>query len=330
MSNLIEVIMPMRGNCRYVSETVESLVQDLGADFSLCIPFSELEPSVQDSIRSMAPMADIRYVDANGMTLAEGLHEAVLTSSKEFLLRIDADDKVVKDRSHQQLKFLLENPNTAVVGSQMVFIDEHSDPIGQTEYSVNTISNEFGFGCKLAHPSVMLRRSHVLFSGSYKDVCNFNGRSLCEDFDLWLRILESFQISVIDAPLTEYRIHAGQSTQELSLEVSICSLLLRSRKILKESRNFIPVDALALNSKEIRFAWRGMKDINSPESRVWLLEYSILLVKNTGKFFDFRTRDRFTDWFSDVKYWLISVLFLVRHRGTYKREILKFREELSK
>lgn len=321
--------MPMRGNCRYVEETIESLIQDLGTNFSLCIPFSELEPSVQDSIWSIAPMADIRFIDANGMTLAEGLHEAVFTSSKEFLLRIDADDKVVKGRSHRQLKFLLENPNSAVVGSQMIFIDENSNPIGQTDYSVNTISTEFGFGCKLAHPSVMLRRSHVLFSGSYKNVCNFNGRSLCEDFDLWLRILESFQISVIDSPLTEYRIHVGQSTQELSLEVSICSLLLRSRKILKEPRNPIPVEALKLNSKEIRFAWRAMREINSPESRIWLLELSILLVKNVGKFLNVSAKERYTDWFRDVKYFSISVLFLIRHRGTYKKEMLKFRQEPS-
>jgi hypothetical protein len=322
--------MPMRGSCLYVSETVESLVQDLGANFSLCIPFSEMELSVQDYIRSMAPMADIRFVDANGMTLAEGLQEAVLTSSKEFLLRIDADDKVVKGRSRQQLKILLDNPNTAVVGSQMVFIDENSNPIGQTEYSVNTISHEFGFGCKLAHPSVMLRRSQVLLSGGYKDICNFNGRSLCEDFDLWLRILESFEISVIDAPLTEYRLHANQSTQKLSLEVSICSLLIRSRKILKETRNTIPIYALRLNSNEIRFAWQALRDINSPEARIWLLELSILLVKNTGKFFNFRTRDRTTNWFSDVRIWITSVLFLAKRHGTYRKEILKFREELAR
>jgi hypothetical protein len=329
MNNLIEVIMPMRGNCRYVEETIESLIQDLGTDFSLCIPFSELESSARNLINSLAPMAQIRYVDANGMTLAEGLNEAVSSSSKEYLLRIDSDDKVVKGRAHQQLEFLIKNPEAAVVGSQMFFIDENSTRVGQTDYSVNNISSEFGFGCKLAHPSVMLRRSHVLLSGNYQDICTIDGRSLCEDFDLWLRILELFEICVIDLPLTEYRLHTGQSTQKFSLEISICSLLLRSRKIQKEPRGQIPVEALRLNSKEIRIAWRAMRAINSPESRIWLLELSILLVKNIGEFLNMRTKERYTDWFRDVKYFSISALFLIRHRGTYKKEILKFRQESS-
>jgi hypothetical protein len=124
MINSIEVIMPMRGECKYARETMDSLIQDLGNEFSLCIPFSELDNSVKLMIQTIAPDVKVRYIDANGMTLAEGLNIAVRTSAKDFLLRIDADDKVVKGRARQQLDFLVNHKTSAVVGSQMIFIDE--------------------------------------------------------------------------------------------------------------------------------------------------------------------------------------------------------------
>jgi hypothetical protein len=328
MINSIEVIMPMRGECKYARETMDSLIQDLGNEFSLCIPFSELDNSVKLMIQTIAPDVKVRYIDANGMTLAEGLNIAVRTSAKDFLLRIDADDKVVKGRARQQLDFLVNHKTSAVVGSQMIFIDEMSNSIGQTNYATKSVSAEFGFGCRIAHPSVMVRRSHVIASGNYQDVCNFNGVSLCEDFDLWLRILETYEIHVLDLFLTEYRIHTKQSTQRHLLEIGICSLLLRARKILNDSRRIIPIEALDLSSEEIRIAWRSLRGVNSIESRVWLLELSILVVKNCEKLLKSEAKAIRSNKLKRLDLLVYALWYLLRNHGSYQREISNFRDHL--
>jgi guanylate kinase len=319
----------MRGESKYVIETLESLVKDMGKQFSICIPYSELNESVKKSVQEAIPNAALRFLDCSELSLAEALNLAVETSKKEFILRIDSDDKVIKGRTQQQHKILQEDLDTAVVGSQVIFIDENSDEIGKSRYDVKTSSSEFAFGCRLAHPSVMFRRSQILSVGNYQDICNFHGRSICEDYDLWLRVVKNFKIEIIDEPLTEYRIHKGQSSHKFELAIQMCSFLLRAGKILGTPRRPIEISELSLSSSTFKNVVFQMRRQETPESYVWLLDYSIFITKgffklvfsapNSGKITLIKNLDKL----------FFAFKYLVSNRGSYETHLSDFRRTFT-
>jgi len=319
----------MRGECRYAKETLQSIIRDIGHEFSLCIPHSELSQSVKDMINAVVPKAVVRYLDAGGFTLAEALNLAVSTSEKEFILRIDSDDKVVEGRTLKQYQFLMENDNTAVVGSQIVFIDENSKHLGKSNYSVKTFSLEFGFGCRIAHPSVMFRRSQIISVGNYQEICNLRGRSICEDYDLWLRVIEKYRIMILDEHLTEYRIHTRQNTQKYEAEIFLCSLILRSRKILGSTRNQVEIEDLRLESIRFKGIVNQMKNLETPESRVWLLDLSIFTVKKYLALTSDLSNDRVLRGIKNLNLWFFAFGYVLKNRGDYEREITIFRSMIN-
>ena len=322
--------MPMRGTCLYVRETLESIVKDVGNHFSMCITFSELNFSVEDMVQSIAPEAKVRYITADRLSLAQALNIAVKSSTKKYILRIDSDDNVITGRTSKQFKFLEENPDIAVVGSQVVLIDKFSNRIGQSEYDTKTFSEEFGFGCRLAHPSVMFRRDQIMSVGNYQDICNLQGWSFCEDYDLWLRVLELYGIGILDEPLTEYRIHGSQLTQKFEVEVFLCSLLLRFRKILGEPRMSIIDNDLSLDSPAIKKAISRMRLLNTPESRVWLLEYAIFTLRKYPSILRTISKSKTMYFTKNLNLWFFCLRYVLRNQGSYKRELANHRSGLSK
>jgi hypothetical protein len=246
----------------------------------------------------------------------------------EYILRIDSDDKIVKGRSKKQFEYLVANNDVAVVGSQVLFIDENSRIIGRSEYKAATFFEEFGFGCRIAGPSVMFRKSLILSCGNYKDICILSDRSICEDFDLWLRVLEEYKLAILDEALTEYRIHSSQATQIYEVETFLCSMILRSRKILHDAREQINPKDLRIDSTTLRDLMTRMKKLGTPESNVWLLDYSIFLAKNYADIVRRHSAGRFKFFCMNIDLLLFAIRYLLTNKGSYEREIEKYRSEL--
>jgi hypothetical protein len=321
--------MPMRGESKYVIETLESLVKDMGKQFSICIPYSELNESVKKSVQEAIPNAALRFLDCSELSLAEALNLAVETSKKEFILRIDSDDKVIKGRTQQQHKILQEDLDTAVVGSQVIFIDETSDEIGKSRYDVKTSSSEFAFGCRLAHPSVMFRRSQILSVGNYQDICNFHGRSICEDYDLWLRVVKNFKIEIIDEPLTEYRLHKAQSSHKFESAIQMCSFIMRAGSALETPRRPIEISEISLSSSTFKNLVIQMRHQDTPESFVWLLDYSIFITRNYFKMaFSELSRGKIA-LIKNLDKLFFAIKYLVYNKGSYETHLSDFRRTFT-
>ena len=119
-----------------------------------------------------------------GPVLARGL----LACRSELVLRIDADDASLPERSSWQVKQLLENPSLAVLGGQLeeVSISEMASPrktLRTVPFTASAIRERSQWQNPMNHPTVALRRSQVLKAGNYRNCPYF------EDWDLWLRMI---------------------------------------------------------------------------------------------------------------------------------------------
>jgi hypothetical protein len=113
----------------------------------------------------------------------------------------------------------------------------------------------------------MLRKSHLLQVGGYRSFFQY-----AEDFDLWLRLSEKYDLANIESPLASYRIHASQTTSHSFKRlawVQVGARVARNQRIAGKAE---------INEKYNNFAeWKKSNKYN-PQIN-YLLLFELLLHK---------------------------------------------------
>lgn len=146
----------------------------------------------------------IKYFEENrglGLVLRDGVNMA----KNELIARMDADDISTLDRCELQLEKFQENPDLDIVGGNFYEFTNYLDEKVSLKKYPTMFEDIKKFAKKrnpFAHPSVMFRRSSVIKCGNYRDV------HLCEDYDLWSRMIQSnCKCENIDRPILNMRVN---------------------------------------------------------------------------------------------------------------------------
>lgn len=146
--------------------------------------------------------------------LGYSLNRGVNLCNNEIILRMDSDDIMFPDRIIKQFNYMNSNKECVLLGSQIImFIKENNKIInkGATNHK-NLTLDEFKKNKKhwlMNHPTFCFRKSKIIEIGNYNNKLH----SMCEDFELILRVLNKYKkIHNINEPLLYYRLHNEQLT----------------------------------------------------------------------------------------------------------------------
>lgn len=212
----VSVLLPVRNAAATLAEAVDSL---------FCQTLTQMEIlAVEDGSEdgSLALLHELAATDnrlrvfsqaAQGIVIA--LNFAAQEASTPFLARMDADDICEPERLAKQLDVMQREPDLAAAGSMVVGFGQvgqgwqrYLDWLNGLQDS-EAIHLNLYVESPLAHPSVMIRRSYFEAVGGYRE---FDGP---EDYDLWLRLVESgARLSTVAEPLLRWRDHAGRLTRK--------------------------------------------------------------------------------------------------------------------
>ncbi|WP_169303111.1 glycosyltransferase family 2 protein [Thalassotalea mangrovi] len=207
-SPLISVIMPVYNAQAYVKEAVFSILEQSFTDFEVIIVD---DGSTDASGRILADIARqdsrIHLYSRTNHGLISSLNFALDKARGQYLARMDADDVSTPQRLQQQLQFLQQHPDIAVLGTGYVYIDQHGHRLGKRHTCMyhDDIVASFFFGNPIAHPSVMVNRRLLRQPLNYE--ADYIG---AEDFQLWLRLSQQVRFANLPEPLLYYRL-SGQS-----------------------------------------------------------------------------------------------------------------------
>lgn len=181
----------------YVKEKPEFLSQSLDSIFNQqLVPNEvvlvkdgaltpELDKVIEDFEHSHPHVFKIVAFEKNqGLGIA--LREGLMACSYDIVARMDTDDICKPERFSTQVRFLSENPNVDVVGSN---IDEFSDTPADSNRvrRVPETDSEIKSAARLRNPlnhmSVVFRKESVIKAG------NYHHRLYFEDYDLWIRMI---------------------------------------------------------------------------------------------------------------------------------------------
>ena len=208
---LVAVLLPCYGSLPYIQETIESLMQQTFSDFEVVIINDRIASEDLEYVKGLARLdSRFRVLESEGHGISAALNTGIASSNSSLIARIDADDKMDPKRLEVQSHEIELNGAVLCVGSQLKLIDNNGGFIRYTSFpeSPSQIRKMMDLRNVVAHPSVLFRKDAILKVGSYRSF--FDG---AEDYDLWLRLLNSGEILNLHEPLTTYRIHASQETR---------------------------------------------------------------------------------------------------------------------
>lgn len=151
----------------------------------------------------------IRILRQAPLGVAAALNTGLSAARAAIVARMDADDIAAPDRLARQYAALNSRSNAVAIGSACRVLDQHGKLLGyrspptQPEQIRRTLVR----GNCMIHPTMMLRRDPVLRLGGYRSPFRF-----CEDFDLWLRLSEHYDLINLPETLLDYREHDRQLT----------------------------------------------------------------------------------------------------------------------
>lgn len=249
----ISVVMSVYNGESYLKEAIESILNQTLADFEFIIVN---DGSVDGSLEMLQSYQDERIKLINNgenIGLTKSLNKALKQARGEYIARQDADDISLPNRLKEQLQYLQEHPEIALLGTGAYIIEESGNilrrgvPLAEPSKENLVKDNPF------VHGSVMFRKKIIEEVGAYNEFYRYS-----QDYELWLRIAVHHKAANLTHPLYKARRHSksvqakkrkdGALYHLLALKLSNGSLDKKVVEIVRDKgiSNLYPY----LNSKE--------------------------------------------------------------------------------
>lgn len=201
----VSVIMSVYNDEQYLSEAIDSILNQTYSKFEFII-INDGSTDSSSEILDEYKRKDSRVIVINqkNVGLTKSLNKAIKLSTGDYIARMDSDDISHRDRLQKQVDFLMANVDYALVGTNVIKIDEHGKhlEVNKTKYHHNDICDTFKNRNCIAHGSVMINKELL------GDLLKYDETFLyAQDFRLWAKIAKRFKIANLKEPLYMLRLH---------------------------------------------------------------------------------------------------------------------------
>lgn len=187
----VSVLLPCYNAASTLEECLVSLEAQTFTDYEVIAVDDGSSDSTLEILQSRQHRdARYRVLARPHAGIISALNAGLTECHAPFVARLDADDRCMPDRLEQQVQFLRENPEIALVSCLVRGFPAEQVREGFRIYiewqnalvTAADIRREMFVESPFAHPSVMFRKEWVEKVGSYQE------HGWPEDYDLWLRL----------------------------------------------------------------------------------------------------------------------------------------------
>lgn len=239
----IDVLLPVKNGKAYLTEAIESIIQQSYADWRLIVldhgsDDGSYETSLEYS-RKDSRVQVFQFLDAVG--LSGLLNKGLELCDCQFVMRHDADDIALPERMKLALAAFKSNPGIDVVGGHAIQIDAKGNETGLIRVPTDPARLQVSFFFKnpMIHPATMIRFSAIKAMGIRYGIdflkvlpeserLDVNG--LAEDYYLFGQLGIMGKCMNLDEYLIKYRWHgenvgAKKAFDQITLSVTISRYL---------------------------------------------------------------------------------------------------------
>lgn len=262
----VTVLMPVYNCEKYVEKAIESILKQSFRDFEFLIIDDASKDKTLSIVKKYAKKDKRIRVVANkkNIQIAKSLNKGVDMAKADIIARMDSDDFSMSDRLKLQYNFLKRNPKIAIVGSNMIIVDDKGKKISKREYPTDSKSLRkimFRYS-PFAHPSVSFRKNIFLEFGGY------NPRMVpCEDIDLWFKVCSKYEIANISKNLLQYRLVISSNSHKNLKKLELLGFRIKLNAIRKYGYKISTGDVL-FNSMQFLSLW-----FMTPKMRIYFYDF---------------------------------------------------------
>lgn len=237
---LVSVAMSVYNGEKYLRGSVLSILNQTFRDFEFIIINDGSTDNTREILKSFSDEdSRIVLIHHENIGLTQSLNKGISVSKGKYIARQDADDISMPERLFKQVSFMEMNPTVGLLSTCFEFIDECGKKIRPCYLAIDneTLKKRLMHINQFCHGASMIRKAALDFVGVYRNFFRY-----AQDYDLWLRISEKYEVSNLPDFLYLYREFANA---------------ISSRKLVKQSQ-FAGV-AVEMAKQRMKF---GIDDID--------------------------------------------------------------------
>lgn len=201
-ARLVSVVIPCYNHAHYLGHAIESVLAQTHRHFEIVVVD---DGSTDGTAEVAARYAEVRVVRQCNAGLSTARNAGLAASRGEYVVFLDADDRLLPDALQAGLNSLFLHPEAAFVSGHFRYINADGSlrkqqpqlPLESPPYEGMLRGNYITM-----HATVMYRRAIFDEVGGFDPAL----RS-CEDYDLYLRITRGHPVARHDEVVAEYRRH---------------------------------------------------------------------------------------------------------------------------
>jgi len=233
----ISVIIPCYNHGKFIQEAIDSVKEQSFKDWEIIVINNCSDDPYTLKIFKLLEEQKIKVLHSEKRGPSAARNMGIKNSSGDYILPLDADDKIGPEYLELGSKFLDSNPETGIVYCKANFFDHKSGEWDLGLFDIKTmLQNNQIFSCAL------YRKCDWEKVGGYNESMPYK-----EDYDFWLSILELGRtVYRIDKTLFFYRKHKvkhnslSKRTKRYELPMIEAQLVLNHQKIYSNN-----IDVLA-------------------------------------------------------------------------------------
>jgi glycosyltransferase involved in cell wall biosynthesis len=198
MNPKVSIILSVYNGAEEAGKTIESVLNQTFKDFEFIIIDDGSMDSTQDIIKEYTEKDNrvILLKNEKNVGLTKGLNKGINLAKGKYIARIDVGDLWDKTKLEQQIKFLDENKDYVICGTQAFYIDEDGKILGRSSYKnmdKDIRKNFFTREGIFFHPSIVFRNIKIY----YREFFRYS-----QDLDLYMRLFFKGKLYCLPEPLT--------------------------------------------------------------------------------------------------------------------------------
>jgi glycosyltransferase involved in cell wall biosynthesis/peptidoglycan/xylan/chitin deacetylase (PgdA/CDA1 family) len=231
---LVSVVIPCYNQAHFLAEAIESVLAQSYPRVEIVV----VDDGSPDNTREVAARyPEVRYVRQENQGLAAARNTGLRHSRGEYLVFLDADDRLLPEAVEAGLRQLRTHPECAFTFGKWKSIAANGSPLARTPpppFAVQGDPYIFLLQCNhiQMHATVLYRRSVFEVVGVFDPSLNAS-----EDYDLYLRITRQYPVCAHATIVAEYRRHGSNMTHDPA------RMLRTSVTVLRRQRQHVQSDA---------------------------------------------------------------------------------------
>lgn len=243
---LVSIVIPCYNQGRYLGEAIESARNQRHSNVEVMVVD---DGSTDDAAPVAAAYQGIRYLHQQNSGTAVARNRGLSESRGEFVIFLDADDRLLPDAVARGVEYFGRHPDTAFVSGHVRLIDADGTPTGlqAPDHEPASYVALLRWNYIWTPGTVMYRRTVLDAIGTFDPSAGGSA-----DYDLNIRIARRLAVACHHHPVLEYRQHDANMTRDSA------HMLRSAVSVRRREKKF------ARGRGDTREAWRaGLKAVQA-------------------------------------------------------------------